>query len=461
MGRKTIKFYIALWGAKLGEKLLKLLGRNASFFPGKFAITICPDFMGILEKPRTVIAVTGTNGKTTVCNMVEDILKENQYDFIDNRYGSNVAAGVATTLLNGVGITGKSKKDLAIIEVDEKSAVKIFPYVIPNYVVCTNLSRDSILRHAHAEYIADILTNNIPKESELILNGDDLIVSNLAPENQKRTYFGIGKLPTDKDKPENLTRDIRVCPKCDTILEYEYVRYHHVGKAYCPNCDFKSPELDYEITDLDMDKHSMTLRVGNIEEKYNLITNNIVNIYNILTAIVILKTIGLSQEQINNALQKQKIVETRYSEEKLDGIRIITQFAKGMNPIACSRAFDYVRTEPGNKVVILTLDDLHEAAKGSEHVAWYYDTDYEFLNDDSIKQVIVGGIRHLDNYVRLQMAGIPANKIVHAKDELEAVNGLNLEGIDTIFILHDLYSMEIRDRIKNKVEAMIRTKEKK
>ena len=177
-------------------------------------------------------------------------------------------------------------------------------------ILCTNLSRDSILRHAHAEYIADILTNNIPKESELILNGDDLIVSNLAPDNHKRSYFGIGRLPTDKDKPENLTRDIRVCPKCDTILEYEYVRYHHVGRAHCPNCDFKSPDLDYEITKLDTESHEMTLKIGNIEEKYHLITHNIVNVYNILTAIVILKKIVLSQEQINNALQKQKIVET-------------------------------------------------------------------------------------------------------------------------------------------------------
>ena len=36
-----------------------------------------------------------------------------------------------------------------------------------------------------------------------------------------------------------------------------------------------------------------------------------------------------------------------------------------MNPIACSRAFDYVRKEEGNKAVFVLLDDLHEAAKSS------------------------------------------------------------------------------------------------
>ena len=49
---------------------------EVAYFPGKFALTICPDFMGRIEKPKTIIGVTGTNGKTTVCNMIEDILRD-------------------------------------------------------------------------------------------------------------------------------------------------------------------------------------------------------------------------------------------------------------------------------------------------------------------------------------------------------------------------------------------------
>ena len=88
--KKTIEFYIALCGAKIGMQLLKLLRSNASFFLGKFALSICPDFMARINKPKTIIAVTGTNGKTTVCNMIEDVLKDNNYNFIDNKLGSNV-----------------------------------------------------------------------------------------------------------------------------------------------------------------------------------------------------------------------------------------------------------------------------------------------------------------------------------------------------------------------------------
>ena len=453
--KKGIRFYIALWGAKAGSVLLKILRRNATFFPGKFALKVCPDFIGKIDKPKTIVAVTGTNGKTTVCNMIEDVLKDNNYVFIDNKYGSNIDAGVATTLIGGATIMGKAKKDLAVLEVDERSSPKIYPYLTPTYLVCTNLFRDSMMRNAHTEFISGLLTKYIPKDTTLILNGDDLIASNIAPSN-KRIYFGIDKLDTDGETCENISRDIVVCPKCNTKLVYDYVRYNHIGKAHCPKCDFSSPEKDYLVTNLDLENKKMTLKSGNREEVYDLISDNIINIYNILTTIVVLKQIGLNSNQINESLKKQKIVDTRYSEENVNNIKIITHLSKGMNPIACSRVFDYVRKYKGNKAVILFLDDLHEAANGSENTAWQYDTDYEFLNNESIKQVIIAGARYLDGYVRLLIAGVDKEKIVHKRDELTAIDSLKLDGIDTVFILHDLYAMELKEAAKHKVENIIK-----
>ena len=452
--RKNLKFYIVLYLAKLSRVALKLIGRDATYFPGKLAVTLCPDFLGRIDKPKKIIGVTGTNGKTTVCNMIEDCLKENGYEFIDNHLGSNINSGLASTLIEGANLLGKQKKDLAVFEIDERSAVKIYPYITPTYLVCTNLFRDSLKRNAHTEFISNILTNNIPKETKLILNGDDLIVSGLAPENE-RVYFGIDRLETDLEKCENIVRDITVCPKCDTKLEYDFVRYNHVGRAHCPKCDFASPKINYEVTNIDFEKMKMWVKDEQKEENYDIINNNIINIYNMLATIAVLKEIGLTRNQINSVLKNQKIVDTRYSKEKVKNIEIITQLSKGMNPIACSRAFDYVRKEEGNKAVFVLLDDLHEAANSSENIAWHYDTDYEFLNSESIKQILTAGARYLDTYVRLQMADIPKEKIVYGRDEISLVDKLNLEGIDKVFILHDLYSIDLKNQIKKKVEEKI------
>ena len=452
--KKNIKYYIAFYLAKISIIVLKILKRDATQFPGKLAVTICPNFLEQIDKPKTIIAVTGTNGKTTVCNMIEDCLKENNYNFIDNHLGSNTNSGIASTFIKGTKLSGKAKVNIAVFEIDERSSIKIYPYVKPTYLICTNLFRDSLMRNAHTEFISNMLSTSIPKETKLILNGDDLIVSNLAPENQ-RVYFGIDRLPTDTDRCENIARDIIVCPRCNSKLEYDFVRYNHIGRAHCSKCDFKSPNIDYEVTKLDLENNKMVIKHNEQLEEYELINNNIINVYNMLATITVLKEIGLTRKQINPILKKQKIVDTRYSKQEVNGIEVITQLSKGMNPIACSRAFDYVRKESGNKAVFVLLDDLHEAASGSENIAWHYDTDYEFLNDDSIKQILTAGARYLDTKVRLQMANIDMNKVVCQRDELSLVEKLDLENIDKVFILHDLYSIELKNEIKDRVVKRI------
>ncbi len=452
--KKTFRFYIALWVAKCTSFILKVLKRNATYMPGKIALTICPNFLGMLEKPKTIVGVTGTNGKTTVCNMINDILTANKFDFINNKYGSNIDGGIATTLIQGSNGLGKAKKDLAVLEIDERSANKIYPYITPTYLVCTNLFRDSLMRNAHTEFISDILNKYIPKETIMIENADDLICSHIAEQN-KKIYFSIAKLPTDLDHCENITRDIRVCPKCNNKIEYEYVRYHHIGKAHCTKCDYKTPDADYVLTNLDLENKKMTVKSGEKEETYDLISDNIINIYNMLAVTIVLKQLGLTHDQINSSFKGLKIVETRYSKEEYKNYEIVTQLAKGMNPIACSLAFRYTKQQPGNKVVIIILDDLHEEAKGSEDTAWQYDTDYEFLNDESIKQVIIAGPRYMDSYIRCLIANIKPEVLVHKKDLIEATSELKLDGIDKIFILHDLYSIEETKQIKQKVKEII------
>ncbi len=452
--KRNIRFYFAFYLAKISIVVLKIIKRDATQFPGKLAITLCPNFLEQIGKPKTIIAVTGTNGKTTVCNMIEDCLRQNGYDFIDNQLGSNTNSGIASTFIKGAKLSGNQKKELAVFEIDERSSIRVYPYVKPTYLICTNLFRDSLMRNAHTEFISNMLTTNIPKETKLILNGDDLIVSNIAPKND-RIYFGINRLETDTDTCENITRDIIVCPKCDSKLEYDFVRYNHIGRAHCSKCDFASPSIDYEVTKLDLDNKTMTIQHQDQEEIYDLINNNIINIYNMLATITLLKELGLSKEQINPILKKQKIVDTRYSKENIKNIEVITQLAKGMNPIACSRAFDYVRKESGNKAVFVLLDDLHEAVNGSENIAWHYDTDYEFLKDDSIKQILTAGARYLDTKVRLQMADVDMKKVVCKREETSLVEELKLEGIDKIFILHDLYAMDLKNEIKESVKRKI------
>lgn len=453
MKKKTLRFQASLLIGSLAMRIQKRFGMNASYFPGKLAIKFCPDFLDQIDKPDTIICVTGTNGKTTVCNMILDILADNGYDVLNNKAGSNINAGIASALISGSTITGKAKKKIAVFEVDERSSKLIYPFIKPDYAVCTNLFRDSIHRNAHAEFIFNIISKSLPKNAHLILNADDSISSRLAPKN-KRTYFSIAKLDSDLTECVNLINDMQTCPKCHSPLLWNYVRYHHIGNTYCPTCSFASPPSDY-IAVPDFSSDTLTISVYGKEETYPLVSNSIFNTYNEVTAITLLRELGLTPHQIHTSFKKLSIVESRYSSETVRGIEVVTHMAKGQNPIACSCVFDYVRQEPGQKEVILMLDDVFDRNGSSEIMTWIYDADFEFLNSDSISRIIISGVRAADYKFRLLLAGVPENKLICTEKEIDAPNHLTLKETDKIFILHELYAAEEAMRIKNKVKEFI------
>lgn len=443
-------FYITLYLVKLIRKIMKLIHKNATNLPGKIAIKIYPKFLDKIGKPKTVVAITGTDGKTTVNNLIIDILEKSGYRVLNNKLGSNIDGGIATALLSGVNFKNKSKYDIAVLEVDERSAPKIYPYVKPTYLICTNLFRDSIYRNAHPEFIFNVINNQIPTETKLILNADDPLSSQLG-KNNKKIFFSIDKQESDKSEPENIINDLRICPKCYTKLKYNYSRYHHIGNVYCPNCDFKSPKAEYVVTKINNDKKYIIVNNNKVEQKYKLISSQIFNIYNEVTVITFLREFGIEYEKIKNALDSVKITSSRYTEDIVNGIKIITNVAKGLNSVACSCVFDSIRKDKRNKEIILILDDYFEAKESSENISWIYDTDFEFLKATNIKKVIVGGKRAKDYYLRLLLAGFDKNKIYCDTNIKNLHNYLSLENNNDIYILYDIYNYKIKDKVKENI----------
>lgn len=437
--KKTLRFYVTLAGIKLLIKILQLCGKNATHVPGRKAINICPDFLDQIDKPEFIIGITGTNGKTTVSNLIADVMQDNGYDIVDNRFGGNIDSGIASALIKNATLTGRMKKKYAVLEVDERMTTKIFPYVQPDVLVCTNLFRDSYRRNAHTEFISGILNKTIPAKSKLVLNGEDLVSNHLAEDNQ-RVYFGIACEDSHTTPTNNIINDMVACPKCGMKLKYEYVRYNHIGRAICPECGFGSPEMDYAVEAIDYEKRRVHIRTPKGKIDIKLLGDNITDVYNTVTAVAALEEFGLSGEAICKSFEKMKIAETRFGSVECRGKKIVTDVAKGQNPVACSRICDFVRHEPGKKAVVLIIDDFFDRQESSENIAWFFDTDFEFLNDPGIEQLVVGGLRCHDMHLRLLMAGIPEEKITCCDQEADTAKYIDLSKVDSVYILHDLYT---------------------
>ncbi|MBQ7917061.1 MAG: DUF1727 domain-containing protein [Firmicutes bacterium] len=454
---KSIRFYLALYGAKLFSKALVMLHRNGTHNPGVLAMKICPDFLTQMDKPKTIIGITGTNGKTTTANMVNDILIENGFDPVSNRTGSNILGGIATTLINTLNWKGQVVKDLVVLELDERSSRLIYPHVHPTLLLVTNLFRDSFKRNAHSEFIFDILDQHIPASTKLVLNGDDLVSARLAPNND-RVYFGIEPLEHEDMTSANIIQDMPLCPYCGAPMQYEFRRYHHIGRAHCTRCDFGSPELNYAVTSIKDGR--LQMRIGDQVTDLKMVGSSH-DAYNLASAVALLSEFGLTPIQLRASIEKLQILKSRYIDQVIGGKRVISTLAKGQNPVACSRVFDTIRQTPGRKAVVLMIDDLGDAETTSENIAWLYDTDFEFLVDDSIIQIICSGLRRLDHQVRLLVGGADPSRITCIPEEADAVNAIRLDDVDTIFLLHDVYTAYkartadtiLRARLEEKEEA--------
>ncbi len=451
---EKLSFYFALWSAKTTQLALRIIRKGGTTAPGKVALAICPDFLTRIGRPDTLIGVTGTNGKTTVSNMLCDIFEAMGMDLVSNREGANIDAGAATSLIAASTLGGKCRKKLGVLEMDERSAAKLFPILKPDSLIVTNLFRDSMRRNAHPEYIAALMDASIDSATHLILNADDPISSSLAPLNS-RTLFSVDKLAQEPPARENLVQDVQICPVCGERITYDFRRYHHIGKAHCDSCGWHSPDPDYLLVAADEDAGKITVMESRIWQEYPMPSGEIYNLYNTLAAVTLLRSMGYSPEVIAGAMEQLKVVQSRLRSEEIGRWQLTESMAKGLNAVACSRNFDMVSQTPGKKAVVLMLDDVFDEKSSSENIAWLYDADFEFLCDDDIIQILAVGTRCLDTRLRLLLAGAEAQRVTAVPKAADAAKLVKLEACDRVFVLFEVYrhgqAMEVRNAIAERM----------
>lgn len=464
---KTPRYYLALAAGKTAAAALKIARRNGGQVPGTVAEAICPDFLARTPKPERVVFVTGTNGKTTTSNLLDDILLACGFDLVTNRAGGNIITGIESSLIKDARMSGAPRRQVACMELDELSSRRVLPYMTPDVMLVANLYRDNFTRNANPDYIFSVIDANIPASTHLILNADDLISCRLAPQATHRTYFSIGHLEDDLEGPEGIVCDLTACPECGGALEYDWCHLRHLGRARCVACGFKNPEPDYLVTDVNKDAHEFTMRElchavdGEAPEyTYHIATYSITNLYNLVSALVTARELGVSAEQLQDVLADGKVNVTaaRFSEETVEGLRLVNTASKGENSTATSTALATICREPGSKVVVLMLADYYLATnpKKTEFTGWYYQADFEYLADLAVKQVVVQGANSDDLLLRLLMAGIDADTIFMAETEREAADLVELEGIDGVFCAYDIFNGDQAQAFRERVAERIR-----
>ena len=101
-----IKIFLAVLLCRLATFASHILGRGGSSIPGKVALKFVPDILKRIQLPKTVIAVTGSNGKTSTVEMICEVFEKAGKTVAWNKEGSNQIEGVITLVLSNCDNSG-------------------------------------------------------------------------------------------------------------------------------------------------------------------------------------------------------------------------------------------------------------------------------------------------------------------------------------------------------------------
>jgi len=434
-----MRFWAALLAGKIVIFLCRLFRYPGTSLPGVVALKICPQLLYTLAPAyEQVVAVTGTNGKTTTANLIAHILRSSNISAANNHEGANMLSGVATALIRDCTMSGKARSQIAILEVDEGSVGKAFPAVKPDLVVVTNYFRDQLDRYCELDHNITLLRRvlaDLPKTS-LLLNADDPLVVTAGRDQSAVSYYGVEGKQSEDETSDCDIREGKFCPDCGDPISYHYYHYGQLGDYYCTGCAFQRPVPDFLAYDVkDDDYLEFTLDVRQGKDFINTLhlrapMQGFYNIYNVLAASAAAITLGVSQQVITASLMEY-IPATGRMERFLYKGRPCT-LALIKNPAGLNEVLKTLLRTEGEKALVIAINDL--AADGRD-VSWLWDAGLEMLNEQSIKKVICSGSRAGDIAVRLKYAGVPRVKLVLEPGCRESLEILGLQGAKEYFVL--------------------------
>lgn len=447
----SLRFLIAQTAGKTLEWFLRSVMHRGTNKPGEIALRICPDALSRYVMPPLVICVTGTNGKTSTSNLITHLLRQDGRSVANNAKGSNMANGLVTTLCANSTLRGKVKTDAVVLEVDERSSQYIYPHLTPTYILCTNLFRDSIKRNGHSEFIFEKMQPYLPKTSTLVLNANDAISGLLGHPENPRVFFGVEQTSRSTSECPNHVCDILACPRCHQPLAYRYFHYHHIGQPVCEACGFAMPEPSYVAGDVDFETGTFQFRdAGGQTASLPFASGNLFHVFNVTAAATLCRLVGVPLATIAREIPRFSQKLGRFEQETIHGRTLVKMLFKNQNPVSGSQCLSYLDTVPGEKDAILLVTDSKDAVHGPEDISWLYDTDFEFLNRDEVRRILVGGTRCYDVGVRLELAGIDPEKVILYPDYAEMNQRLlaDLSGAETIAVFFELYATPVVNAVR-------------
>lgn len=380
--------------AWLAGMLSRATGRGVGgTFPGRIALALRPTALRDLTADRTVVLVSGTNGKTTTTRFLSTAIA-GQGEVVTNGGGANLLPGLVTAFL-----PPPSPSAVAVLEVDEAVLPLAIEQMKPRLVVLLNLSRDQLDRveevSSHVRRWSDALTRH--PGTHVVANADDpLVVAAVLGAGHpgaRTTWVAAGS---------SWTGDVTLCPRCAAHWEPEPAAWS------CLACGFHRPRPAWAVAE-------GGVLVGAEGQAVPLVLAfpGRSGIANAAMAVAAAAVAGVPAGAAAERLTRVTQVDGRYQRFALatGEVRLLL----GKNPAGWVEVLHDLAT--GEDPVLIGINA--QVADGIDP-SWLWDVDFGELRG---RDITVFGERRLDLSVRLTYADVPHRVAEHVGQALALADG--------------------------------------
>lgn len=446
----SMRATLAVCAGKFTTKILKLMGSGGTSLPGKLVLKICPDILGHLAKDMKIICVTGTNGKTTTCHVIRDMIEANGQTVFCNDAGANLLGGVVSAFVAASSLRGKVKTDYALLECDEaalKSIVEHFGNLDVTAVV-TNVFRDQLDRYGEVLTTVNKIRAGLEQlpNVTLVLNADCSLTSSLSDLPHRAIYYFGVNAPLYEGTSSDIS-DAVYCIHCKTKYQYQYHTFGHLGGFYCENCGYQRQEPAVSLTKVLEWKDGSELvemEVFGKTMKAEVMLPGGYNLYNALAAVTIAHLIGLPEEKMVSVLGGLTTHFGRMEQVMLGDSTLNLVLVK--NPAGFNEVLQFLIQQRPTGNIVFGLNDNYADGKD---ISWIYDVEFERLTEASrgAKQFYFTGKRAYDMQLRLKYADFDTDKFSVEKDYKTLITRLQQAGEQTFLVLSYTCMLEFRDKL--------------
>jgi UDP-N-acetylmuramyl tripeptide synthase len=410
---------------KAARSASRVTGRGGgSSLPGVLARRVSPtvlrDLVGDAGVP--VVAVTGSNGKTTTSRFVTELLRGEGVTVSQNRDGANLVQGVTALAVQSAGWNGRIASGTVLVtEVDEGALRLVAPETSPRVLVVTNLFRDQLDRFGEIYAISDVIAHaagHLPDESVLVVNADDPLTAELGADGtHRRLTFGL-ELAQSYGRITSAADSIR-CPRCRADLEYSQVYLSHLGRYHCAKCDFTRPQVDVGVVELAVHGLRSTrvrLRTPSGELEVVVPQPGVHIGYDVAGAVAAVLAAGYPVEHAAESLRTVGAAFGRLEAVKAGDHDLVLAFAK--NPTSFNTNLSTLVAAGEPRHLLLALSNTRV---DGEDFGWLWDVDFEAVAP-TIERLTISGLRADEIATRMKHAGVAADRTTVVADRSAALD---------------------------------------